>query len=157
MKRFKAFTLIEMLVTLTLFSMSMIIIYNLLSTTLGVMNNISGGDESRTSAILFAKLLENNLRNAYNIYEDEESTFVIEGFDNRTFVFTARDKICYFSEIKDDKIFDTKTFTIKTAESIDFEILETQRRKALEINIKFKGVGDIKKTIILGFKKSEES
>ncbi|OHD53376.1 MAG: hypothetical protein A2Y33_05545 [Spirochaetes bacterium GWF1_51_8] len=151
-KRRKGFTLIEMLVTLTVFSLSMVTIVNLLTGSLKIMERITGGDNSKTSAVLLIKVLDNTFKNAYNITSETNQTYIIELFDQKTLKLVQKDKMFYLADYQQGKMINTRVFQIDSAKSFQSSILETGGRKGFKLTIEFPN-GTINRVFILGYKK----
>ncbi|OHD62546.1 MAG: hypothetical protein A2014_00280 [Spirochaetes bacterium GWF1_49_6] len=151
-RRRKAFTLIEMLVTLTVFSLSMITIVNLLTTSIKIMDRITGGDNSKTSAVILTKLLDNTFKNSYNIKNTTNQIYLIDTFDDKTMQLVLKEKSVLFADYKDGKLLNTRLFKIDSATSILGEVVETGGRKGFRLTIEF-AYGKISRLFVLGYKK----
>lgn len=150
--RRKAFTLIEMLVTLTVFSLSMITIVNLLSSSIKIMDRITGGDNSKTSAVILTKLLDNTFKNSYNIMNLTNGIFLIDTFDNKTLQLVLKDKVVFYADYNDGKLMNTRLFKIESAKSIQGQVVESGGKKGFRLTIEFE-YGKIIRLFVLGYKK----
>lgn len=151
-RRRRAFTLIEMLVTLTVFSLSMVTIVNLLTTSIKIMDRITGGDNSKTSAVILTKLLDNTLKNSYNIKNTTNQIFLIDTFDDKTLQLVLKEKSVLFADYKDGKLLNTRLFKIDSAKSIQGSVVEAGGRKGFNLTIEFE-YGKINRLFVLGYKK----
>lgn len=152
--KLKSFTLIEMLVTLTLFAMSMMVIYNLMASALSMINNMNSGDSARTAGTLLAKVLDSTLRDSHNIYLGTNNSYIVESADNIRHRLTLKNKICIIDELKNRQLINKRVFNMETAERVEMRIIDDSARKGLDLSIDFKG-SRLHRIIILGYRRRE--
>ncbi len=153
--KFRAFTLIEMLVTLRLFSMTLIVLPNLLGTSLRFMQTIGGSDRSKSSGILLAKVLDKTLRDAYRITETN-GFYMIDAFDDKRYAAKILSNSVVLSEYRNRNWEIVGEFDMETADEVRLDIVRRGRRQAVRFYAAFPN-GDIERTMILGYRKDTEA
>ncbi len=146
--------MIEMLVTLTLFAMVLIVITNLLATSLRFMQSIGGSDSSKSSGILFAKLLDKTLRDAYSVTETN-GFYMIDAFDDRRYAARIVSNRIVLSQLWDRNWEVLGDFRMETAKEISLDVIDSGGRRAVHFLAVYPD-GSIDKTMILGYRKSVE-
>lgn len=152
--KFRAFTIIEMLVTLTLFAMTLVVIMNLLGASLNFMQSIGGSDRSKSSGILLVKVLDKTLRDSYRI-TDTNGFYMIDAFDDRRYAAKILSNSVVLSEYRNRNWEIVGEFVMESADKISLEIVRRGGRQAVRFFAGFPN-GDIERTMILGYRKDIE-
>lgn len=153
--KFRAFTLIEMLVTLTLFSMIMVVVTGLLGTSLRFMQSIGGSDRSKSSAILLAKLLDKTLSDAYRVTATN-GVYLIDAFDDRQFAAEDGTNRFVLSENRGGTWNVIGDFKMDTAKEVRFDLMDRGGRQAVHFTAVFPD-GQIDRLMVLGYSKHDEA
>ena len=154
-KKWFAFTLIEMMVSLTIFSIAMVAIYNLLSMSLSMINNMAGSDESSTEAILFSKFLEYQAHDAYHFEKQTNGVFLLCGFKQNFRIFITGNTVL-MDTLGKEGIKNRRVFPMEKLKQLELTPLGSGGREGIHLKILQKS-GTIEKYIILGYKKGEKS
>ena len=150
--KFNAFTLIEMMITLTIFSITLAVIYNLMGVSVGLLERLSFKQKSQTEILLFSKILEKILRSSHNIEKINGNFYVINDIDNNIYEVIQTNKKFIINEIKENNVISKKIFNLTDINEIKTEILGEEKRKILHLYIKY-NIHEIDKYIVLGYKK----
>ncbi|OHD75266.1 MAG: hypothetical protein A2355_16260 [Spirochaetes bacterium RIFOXYB1_FULL_32_8] len=148
------FTILEMLITLTIFSFTMIIVYNLMGMSVRILNRNFGGSSETTQSILFVKFMEYTLRDSYKITLESNGNFLINMSDERQLTLVTNTNMMIILEKKDDQWVNKKLFNLENIKNIVFDILGEDKRTAFRISMKVNRYV-MNKTILLGYKKEE--
>lgn len=154
--RLAGFTLIEMMVSLSLFAVAMLAITNLLSTSMRLMKGIVGADENRTQAVLFSRILDSVVRDSWELSQHTNGTLYLNGFSGQRYTVYRKGPQLYLEKSTGSQPLSQKVFTLDSAAALRMEAVETAGRKAVRLFIDLPGQ-DINKVMLLGYKKGEIS
>ncbi len=149
-----AFTLIEMMISLSLFAIAMLAIINLLSASMRLMTGVVGSDESRTQAILLSRIMDSIVRDSYQVTQLTNGTVILQTFSGTRQDFYVKGKQVYLDKRTAQGLVGQKVFSIDKAIKINMAVIEESGRKAVDLLIDMPGQ-DISKIMILGYKKGE--
>ena len=154
-KHWRSFTLIEMMVSLTIFSIVMVSIYSLLSMSINMINNMAGSDESSTEAILFSKFLEFQARDAYGFEQETNGIFLLRGFTKNYRILVSGNAVL-MDLLGKHGIKGRRVFLMKKLKQVELTPLGHGGREGIHLRIRQQS-GTIDKYILLGYKKGEKS
>jgi hypothetical protein len=144
----------EMLITLVIFSFTMLVIYSLIGANLRLLNRLSASETNKTRMALFAKVLDNIARNSYNISWKENGVF-LDGFDQNQYQLTASNQVFTLKELKGGMLWNEKKFAFREIDKVEWAIQENGAKKALSLKIEAKNF-KMNRLFLLGFKKKED-
>ncbi len=153
-KGFPAFTLIEMMVSLTLFAIAMLAIVNLLTTSVRLMETMSGADDSKTQALLLSRIMENTARDSYAVQQYTNGSLLLTDFSQFRNQFTTMGKAVFFDKYGKQGLISRKIFVLDNANAIEIKMMKNSGRQAISLYIDLPDQ-DIKKIMLLGYQKGE--
>lgn len=154
--KLKAFTLIELMVTLAIFSIAMLTITGILSLGMKNLELYSRGSYSHLPVILFSKVLENILINSYDVSLNSNGNYEIQSFTNIRYevVVSISNKEIQLIEYDGIKKPRPKVFKMEKMQSADFKFIQQNGRNGLDLRIDLKG-SVFERYFLLGYKRKE--
>lgn len=134
--KLKSFTLLEMIITLTIFAVTMIVIYNLIAVSMRFMESIRGSTEEGSSFVILTKLMDNTLKRSYKL-EWTNDGYLARRFDEKDYFFFVDGNTFVLGQLMEDGFFRNQSFELESAESIDLELKDNGAIHGLSMTIEF--------------------
>lgn len=150
MKRWKSFTLIEMLITLSLFSMVMLVIYSLMGTTLGLMDKMIGGDANKTSALIFSKVMEKTAKESYLAETVSPKVFRFLGYNREETMTIISESNCTVNRTQDGKLISSQVFRFTKTNAVQMKVVRSEGKCVVFLTIDV-GRSQLEKAFLLNY------
>jgi prepilin-type N-terminal cleavage/methylation domain-containing protein len=149
-KHLAAFTLLEMLITLTIFAITMVAVYNLMGMSVRILDRNFGGDTPETQSAILFKYLDFLLRDSRNMTEVTNGVYRVDTQDGRQVIVEALTNGIVLSEIQEGKVVRRKALPMQKVEKIDMEKAASGGRACFRIQVKAHGF-DAGRVFLLGY------
>ncbi len=154
--KFKAFTLLEILIAIVLFSFCMLIIVSLITTNLRLIDKLYNSDKTRSNTILLTKALDNIVRDSYNIIERDKNDCILHSFNGSRYEIAVSNSFFFIKEFKKDVLWNERSFSLDNTAAVNIKPVKSLGKNALRLRIEAKGI-DIDKIMLAGYQKNEGS
>jgi prepilin-type N-terminal cleavage/methylation domain-containing protein len=154
LRRRKAFTLIELMVTLTIFSFAMLAIMGIMNLGLKTLERYTRQSDIQLPIYLFSRVTEGILASSFNIKQATTNVYYIDSFDNKNYeIQLNKNQILLFENEKGQTRH--RSFNIATNTNVEIKIIQANGRKGMELLVKAKGFS-LDKYMLLGYIRAEE-
>jgi prepilin-type N-terminal cleavage/methylation domain-containing protein len=150
LKRIAAFTLLEMLITLSVFAITMVAVYNLMGMSVRILDRNFGGDTPETQSAILFKYLDFLLRDSRGMTEVTNGLYRVDTQDGRQMMLEAQTNGVVLTEIRDGKVVRRKALPMQKVDQIEMEKEATGGRACFRIRIKAHGF-DAGRVFLLGY------
>ncbi len=149
MIKIKAFSLIEMLVTLVIFSICILAVYGVMEANLRLINKLYSSGANETQAIILSKNIENIVKNSAAIEENGKGEIILHSFNNSDYFINISGNNCLIQEKRKNILWYEKDYRFDDAGELSVEILQKGKIYALRLKIKLNEM-NIDRTILAG-------
>lgn len=149
-RRIQAFTLLEMLITLSVFAITMVAVYNLLGMSVRILDRNFGGDTPETQSAILFKYLDVLLRDSRGMTAVTNGVFRVETQDGRTVMIEAYTNGAALYEVSEGKVIRRKAFPVLKLDKLTMEKEASGGRACFRVAMKAKGF-ETGRVFLLGY------
>lgn len=155
MKRVRAFTLIEMLVSLAILAVAMAAIMGALSGSLLLLQRTRDRFEGQASSAVFFMVMEKQTALSYSIREESERELVFEQFDDMESRLSAdTNGLLRLVSLKGGKPLTETRFPLPTNARVDWELIGPKGRRGLFLSLSTP-TGESTRIFLPGFRQEQ--
>lgn len=155
-RKWPAFTLTELLISLAVYLIAMTGVVSIIAMSAGMLETFSKGYSSRASAVMACKYLESLMNSTCNLTEETGGSILAKTLDGRNIRLSAESNLVRLQEVGPDGMVREKKLFIRDTDAVSVKLIGQAGRKALCLVSSSKGTAE-EKVFLTAYMKTGEN